>query len=180
MVYACGVLIRDAAKMFGQADQRESVSTRTNKEPFVPQFRLPPGERNVTESGLTPVTVEMESLARDYVESRRKSMRLRCVRRFPLKRTDWQCLESVQPEQRGEEVAAEERTRPGLGDGPDSRPSRVVGGSCGGAACFTSICPRRLADCSPATTNSARASPSTAIIHQHAATGRSLTNTAIF
>src|SRR5829696_10434447 len=38
----------EMAKMFGRPVS-EFVSSQKNREPFVPQFRLPPGQQNVTE-----------------------------------------------------------------------------------------------------------------------------------
>lgn len=58
----------EMAKMFGRPVS-EFVSLRKNKEPFVPQFRLPPGQQNVTETEVVAARrMELESLARDYVE----------------------------------------------------------------------------------------------------------------
>src|SRR5947208_2694948 len=57
----------EMAKMFGRPVS-EFVSQRANKEPFVPQFRLRPGQQNVTASELVAAAMELESLARDYVE----------------------------------------------------------------------------------------------------------------
>lgn len=102
------------AGMYGRS-MSELVSQRSNKEPFVPQFRLPPGQHNVTEEQLTAAAVELDSLARDYVEL--EEMHGRTIRpRFP----QIYALEvaGATPEQRGEEVAEAERSRLGLGDGP--------------------------------------------------------------
>ena len=104
----------EMAKMFGRPVS-EFVSMRMNKEPFVPQFRLPPGQQNVTESELTPVTMEMESLARDYVELEEINAAVMRPTFPPMYALE---VPGATPEQRGEEVAAEERTRLGLGDGP--------------------------------------------------------------
>ncbi len=104
----------EMAKMFGRPVS-EFVSMRTNKEPFVPQFRLPPGQQNVTESELASAAIELESLARDYVELEEINeamMRPNFPPEYGLE------VPGATPEQRGEEVAAEERTRFGLGDGP--------------------------------------------------------------
>jgi Zn-dependent peptidase ImmA (M78 family)/transcriptional regulator with XRE-family HTH domain len=104
----------ELARMFGRPVS-EFVSLRKNKEPFVPQFRLPPGQQNVTETEVVAAATELESLARDYVELEEiNSVVMRPT--FPL----MYALEvsGATPEQRGEEVAAEERTRLGLGDGP--------------------------------------------------------------
>jgi Zn-dependent peptidase ImmA (M78 family)/transcriptional regulator with XRE-family HTH domain len=104
----------EMAKMFGRPVS-EFVSRRANKEPFVPQFRLPPGQQNVTESELLTAAMELESLARDYVELEEiNAAVMRPI--FPPMYT----LEvpGATPEQRGEDVAAEERSRLGLGDGP--------------------------------------------------------------
>src|SRR4051812_35356815 len=57
----------EMSKIFGRPVS-EFVSKRTNREPFVPQFRLPPGQQNVTESELVAAAMELESLARDYLE----------------------------------------------------------------------------------------------------------------
>lgn len=104
------------ARMFGRPVS-EFVSKRANKEPFVPQFRLPPGQQNVTESELMEAAMELESLARDYVELEEINV---AVMRPTFPPTYALDVPSATPEQRGEEVAAEERTRLGLGDGPVS------------------------------------------------------------
>ena len=106
----------EMAKMFGRPVS-EFVSKRTNKEPLVPQFRLPPGQQNVTESELVAAAMELESLARDYVELEEINA---AVMRPTFPPTYALDVPSTTPEQRGEEVAAEERTRLGLGDGPVS------------------------------------------------------------
>ena len=104
----------EMAKMYGRPVS-EFVSKRENKEPFLPQFRLPPGQQNVTETELMAVAMELESLARDYVEL--EEINEMVMRPFfpPVYALE---VPGVTPEQRGEEVAAEERTRLGLGDGP--------------------------------------------------------------
>lgn len=104
------------AKMFGRPVS-EFVSKRMNKEPFVPQFRLPPGQQNVTESELTTAVMELESLAQDFVELEAINA---AVMRPTFPPTYALTVPGATPEQRGEEVAAEERTRLGLGDGPVS------------------------------------------------------------
>jgi len=106
----------EMAKLFGRP-LSEFVSRRTNKEPFVPQFRQPPGQQNVTESELMTMAMELESLARDYVELEEINS---AVMRPAFPPTYALDVPSTTPEQRGEEVAAEERTRLGLGDGPIS------------------------------------------------------------
>jgi Zn-dependent peptidase ImmA (M78 family)/transcriptional regulator with XRE-family HTH domain len=106
----------EMAKMYGRSVS-EFVSKRTNKEPFLPQFRLPLGQQNVTESELMTAAKELESLAQDYVEMEEINaavMRPTFPAPYALE------VPSTTPEQRGEEVAAEERTRLGLGDGPVS------------------------------------------------------------
>ncbi len=95
----------------------ELVAQRENKEPFVPQFRLPPGSLKevITEAELGAAALELESLARDYIELEEINgavMRPTFPPVYPLE------VPGATPEQRGEEVAAEERTRLGLGDGP--------------------------------------------------------------
>lgn len=104
----------EMAKLYGRPVS-EFVSRRINKEPLVPQFRLPPDQRNVTESELIAAAMELESLARDYVEL--EEMNGVVVRPSfpPVYALD---VPGVLPDQRGEDVAAEERTRLGLGDGP--------------------------------------------------------------
>lgn len=104
----------EMAKMFGRPVS-EFVSTRANKEPFVPQFRLPPDQRNVTESELIAGAMELESLARDYVELEEINSAVMRPTFPPMYALE---VPGATPEQRGEEVAAEERTRLGLGDGP--------------------------------------------------------------
>jgi len=104
----------EMAKMYGRPVS-EFVSARTNKEPFVPQFRLPPEKRSVTEDELMAVAVELESLARDYVELEEINSAIMRPTFPPMYALE---VPGATPEQRGEEVAAEERTRLGLGDGP--------------------------------------------------------------
>src|SRR5688572_21024546 len=102
------------AKMYGRP-VTEFVSKRVNKEPFVPQFRLPAGQQNVSEQELVAAAIELESLARDYVEL--EEMNQTVMRRvFPaIAEVE---VPGTTAEQRGEDVATEERTRLGLGDGP--------------------------------------------------------------
>ncbi len=102
------------AKLYGRT-VGEFVSKRVNKEPFVPQFRLPPGQQSVTEDDLVSAAVELESLARDYVELEEINEAVMRPTFPPPYALD---VPGVTPEQRGEELAAEERTRLGLGDGP--------------------------------------------------------------
>ncbi len=104
----------EMAKMYGRPVS-EFVSRRANKEPFVPQFRLPLGQISVEESELIASAMELEDLARDYVELEEMND---SVRRPVFPPTYALDLPGVTPEQRGEEVAAEERTRLGLGDAP--------------------------------------------------------------
>ncbi len=102
------------AKMYGRP-LTEFVSKRENKEPLVPQFRLPPGKMMVSESELWTAAVELESLAKDFVELEELNGTVRRPSFPPVFELE---VPGVTPEQRGEEVAAEERTRLGLGDGP--------------------------------------------------------------
>jgi Zn-dependent peptidase ImmA (M78 family)/DNA-binding XRE family transcriptional regulator len=102
------------ARMFGRSVS-EFVSKRANKTPFLPQFRLPPGQHNVEERDLTAAAIELENLARDYLELEEINS---TVRRANFPSTYVMEVPGATPEQRGEEVAAEERTRLGLGDGP--------------------------------------------------------------
>jgi len=102
------------AKMFGRPVS-EFVSLRTNKEPFLTQFRLPPEQKAVTETELMAAALELENLARDYVELEEINA---AVMRPAFPSIYAMEVPTATPEQRGEEVAAEERTRLGLGDGP--------------------------------------------------------------
>ena len=104
----------EMAKMYGRPVS-EFVSKRANKEPFVPQFRLPSGHESVAENELIAAAMELESLARDYVELEEINDSIRQPNFPPIYALD---VPGVTPDQRGEEVAAEERTRLGLGDGP--------------------------------------------------------------
>ena len=81
------------------------------------------------------------------------------------------------PEQRGEEVAAEERTRLGLGDGPVAD-LRALLEEAVGVRVFYFLCRPRSEGSSPAMTSWEPASSSTEITLPHAARGRSPTNTA--
>lgn len=104
----------EMARMYGRSVS-DFVSQRANKEPLVPQFRLPPGQQNVNESDLSDAAAELEGLARDYVELEAIDGTVRGSNFPPVYALE---VPGVSPEQRGEEVAAEERTRLGLGDGP--------------------------------------------------------------
>ena len=102
------------AKIFGRPVS-EFVSKRVNKEPFVPQFRVTGGHESVGEDELIAAAVELESLARDYVELEEINDSIRQPNFPSIYALD---VPAVTADQRGEEVAAEERTRLGLGDGP--------------------------------------------------------------
>lgn len=104
----------ELVKMYGRPIS-EFLAQRANKQPFVPQFRLPPNQTSVTEAELVTVAVELEALARDYVELEELCGPVMRPNYPPPYALD---VPGVTPEQRGEEVAAEERTRLGLGDGP--------------------------------------------------------------
>jgi Zn-dependent peptidase ImmA (M78 family)/transcriptional regulator with XRE-family HTH domain len=104
----------EMARLFGRPVS-EFVSNRTNQDPFLPQFRLPPDQRNIDESQLTQAAMELESLARDYVELEEINTTVRHADFPPQYVID---IPGVTPDQRGEDVAAEERMRLGLGDGP--------------------------------------------------------------
>jgi len=104
----------EMVKMFGRS-LSEMVSQRSNKEPFVPQFRLPPNQTSITEAELTAAAVDLESLARDFVELEEMQGTVMRSQFPPVYALE---VPGVTPEQRGEEIAAEERTRIGLGDGP--------------------------------------------------------------
>ena len=93
----------------------EFLSQRENKQPFVPQFRLPPNQTSVTETELLSAAVEIEALARDYVELEEMCGSVMRPSYPPLYALD---VPGVTPDQAGEEAAAKERTRLGLGDGP--------------------------------------------------------------
>lgn len=83
--------------------------------PLVPQFRMPARDMTVEESEIRTSVSKLEALARDYAE-------LEELTAFPLIRRHPALYSyeapGVTPEMRGEEVAAQERTRLGLGDGP--------------------------------------------------------------
>lgn len=83
--------------------------------PLVPQFRMPTRELTVGETEIRGAVSKLESLARDYAELEEQTA-LPLIRRHPAQYS----YEGpgVTPEMRGEEVAAQERTRLGLGDGP--------------------------------------------------------------
>jgi Zn-dependent peptidase ImmA (M78 family)/transcriptional regulator with XRE-family HTH domain len=91
------------------------LSEKPASVPLVPQFRMPPRELNLGESEIRDAVSKLESLARDYAGLEGRTA-LPLVRRHPVPYS----YEGpgITPEMRGEEVAAEERTRLGLGDGP--------------------------------------------------------------
>ncbi len=102
------------AKIFGRP-VGEFVAQRSHQEPFVPQFRLPPGQENLTETELLAAAGELESLARDYRELEEINGAVLSLTFPPQYALE---VPGATPEQRGEEVAAAERIRFGLGDGP--------------------------------------------------------------
>ena len=112
----------EMAKMYGRS-VGEFVSQRPHKEPFAPQFRLPPGCQDVSESQLSDAALALESLARDYVELEEVNG---VTARPPCSPTYALHVPGATPDQRGEEVAAEERARLGLGDGPIGDPRSLL------------------------------------------------------
>ena len=104
----------EMAKLFGRPIS-EFVSRRLNKDPFLPQFRMPPDQHTVEEHELVHAAMELESLARDYVELEEINTTVRRADFPPPYAIE---IPGVTPDQRGEDVAGEERTRLGLGDGP--------------------------------------------------------------
>lgn len=93
----------------------EWISEKPLPVPLVPQFRMPSRELTLSEAEIRDAVSKLESLARDYAGLEELTM-LPLVRRHPAPYS----YEGpgITPEMRGEEVAAEERTRLGLGDGP--------------------------------------------------------------
>lgn len=83
--------------------------------PLVPQFRMPPRELQLGEPEIRDAVSRLEGLARDYALLEERAA-LPMIRRHPIPYS----YEGpgITPEMRGEEVAAEERIRLGLGDGP--------------------------------------------------------------
>lgn len=106
----------DLAKILGRP-LSDFVTARENNTPFIPQFRLPPGSKPVSETELHAAVIELERLARDYLELEEINGATRRPVFPPLYPLD---LPGVSADQRGEEVATEERARLGLGDGPIS------------------------------------------------------------
>jgi len=93
----------------------EFLSKREHKEPFIPQFRLSVNSQNVEEKELMAAVLDLENLARDYVELEELNTVSNPLQ-YPST-YNWD-VPGVTPEQRAEEIAMEERTRLGLGDGP--------------------------------------------------------------
>ncbi len=83
--------------------------------PLVPQFRMPARNLTIEETEIRASVSKLEALARDYVKLEELTA-FPLIRRHPVPYS----YEGpgVTPEMRGEEVAAQERTRLGLGDGP--------------------------------------------------------------
>jgi Zn-dependent peptidase ImmA (M78 family)/DNA-binding XRE family transcriptional regulator len=102
------------ATLYGRS-LSEWVSEKPLPVPLVPQFRMPPRELSLTEAEIRDAVSTLEGLARDYARLE-ETTALPLVRRHPAP----YAYEGpgITPEMRGEEVAAEERTRLGLGDGP--------------------------------------------------------------
>jgi Zn-dependent peptidase ImmA (M78 family)/transcriptional regulator with XRE-family HTH domain len=83
--------------------------------PLVPQFRMPTREMKVSEAAVVAAVDELEGLARDYL-ALEKLTGFALLRRYP---SPYQIDgPGMSADFRGEEVAAAERTRLGLGDGP--------------------------------------------------------------
>jgi Zn-dependent peptidase ImmA (M78 family)/transcriptional regulator with XRE-family HTH domain len=121
-----GELIK-MAKMYRRTPG-EFVSKRINKEPFVPQFRMPAGLQTLNESELMAAAMELESLARDYVELEEMNETVMRPNFPPISVID---VPGATPDQRGEEVATDERTRLGLGDGPVTDLRSLIEGAAG-------------------------------------------------
>lgn len=102
------------AQLYGRA-LADWLDDKPAPVPLVPQFRMPARELNIEEAEVREAVAKMESLARDYVDLEERTL-LPLVRRHPAAYS----YEGpgVSPEMRGEDVAAEERIRLGLGDGP--------------------------------------------------------------
>ena len=102
------------ATLYGRS-LSEWLTKKPAPVPLVPQFRMPPRELSLTEAEIRDAVSTLESLARDYA-GLEETTALPLVRRHPAP----YAYEGpgITPEMRGEEVAAEERTRLGLGDGP--------------------------------------------------------------
>ena len=104
----------EMAKMYGRPIS-DFVSKQSNTEPFIPQFRSPHSHAGVDQGKLSSAILELESIAKDYVELERINgarMKPQYPQEYLLN------IPGVTPGQRGEEVAAIERDRLGLGDGP--------------------------------------------------------------
>ncbi len=91
------------------------VSRRVVTESFVPQFRAAWRDAFAQDTELEKTAAELESLAEDYTELERLC-EMPLVRAHPLPYN----VSGASPEQAGEEIAASERNRLGLGDGPIS------------------------------------------------------------
>jgi len=83
--------------------------------PLVPQFRLPAEVTRLTQEEVRQAVEQLEALARDYVALEKMSAMPMARRHPPVYAHD---IPGVSVDIRGEEIAAEERTRLGLGDGP--------------------------------------------------------------
>lgn len=110
-----GELIK-MAKLYGRP-VGDFVGRKANLTPFAPQFRLPHAATGVSEAELLGAVADLESLAQDYLELEEiNGLSLRPS--FP---PEYQLdIPGVSPEHLGEDIAAAERTRLGVGDGPIS------------------------------------------------------------
>lgn len=104
----------EMSKLYGRAPG-DFVGRKANVAPFVPQFRLPPGEEGVSEAEVLHCATELESLAEDYVVLERINGRPTRSTFPPIYSLD---VPGMSPDHLGEDVAAAERTRLGLGDAP--------------------------------------------------------------
>ncbi len=105
----------ELAKLYGRS-LGEWVGEETPPSlPLVPQFRLPPHLKRLSEQEVQASVEQLDSLAQDYV-SLEKMNETQLPRRYPQIYAHE--IPGVNVELRGEEVAAEERIRLGLGDGP--------------------------------------------------------------
>jgi len=114
----------ELAKLYGR-----SISDWLGEEappslPLVPQFRLPPHLKRLTEQDVQGSVEQLDSLAQDYL-SLEKLNGTQLPRRYPPVYPFE--IPGVNVELRGEEVAAEERIRLGLGDGPISNLRELLG-----------------------------------------------------
>jgi len=119
--------LKQMADLYGR-QMSDWLGTEPAPQPLVPQFRMPARQVPLEEAKVREIAGELESLARDYLELESLTGMV-LPKRYPPEYA--MEVPSLNVEQRAEDVAAQERLRLGLGDGPIADLRSVLADSVG-------------------------------------------------